>query len=214
MAEENNGGVPYLQALRRLAGSGTATAATPARSPISPATSGGGSGTVELPSGVDQRRSPRYKCEGSVELRASDSEVRTWAQFTDISMHGCYVEATTTYPVGTAVHMKLEANGFQVHTQAEVRATYPSLGMGIAFTDTPQEDGGRLRELLKTISRPSVIMGAGAAATQAAAGPRDSAPVISDPGAAIRALVEFFENRHMLMREDFLRMLRKSQGER
>jgi hypothetical protein len=36
-------------------------------------------------------------------------------------------------------------------------------------------------------------------------------PPIADPGAAVLALVEFFESRQMLMREDFLRILRKSQ---
>jgi hypothetical protein len=38
------------------------------------------------------------------------------------------------------------------------------------------------------------------------------APVIADPAAAVRALTEFFENRQMLMREDFLKILRQSQN--
>jgi len=36
-------------------------------------------------------------------------------------------------------------------------------------------------------------------------------PLISDPAAAVQALMEFFENRQLLMREDFLRVLKKSQ---
>jgi hypothetical protein len=36
--------------------------------------------------------------------------------------------------------------------------------------------------------------------------------VIADPAAAVRALTEFFENRQMLMREDFLKILRQSQN--
>ena len=36
-------------------------------------------------------------------------------------------------------------------------------------------------------------------------------PAIADPAAAMQALTEFFESRQMLMRENFLRILRKSQ---
>jgi hypothetical protein len=36
-------------------------------------------------------------------------------------------------------------------------------------------------------------------------------PLIADPAAALRALTDFFENRQVLMRDDFLRILRKSQ---
>ena len=36
-------------------------------------------------------------------------------------------------------------------------------------------------------------------------------PLVSDPAAAIQALVEFFESRQVLMREDVLRVLKKSQ---
>ena len=64
--------------------------------------------------GADKRRSPRYKCEGSAELREQGCDVRTWATFTDVSLHGCYVEAQATYPAGTMLHMKLEANGIRM----------------------------------------------------------------------------------------------------
>ena len=40
----------------------------------------------------------------------------------------------------------------------------------------------------------------------------DAAPTIGNPAAAVQALTEFFESRQMLMREDFVRILRKSQS--
>jgi len=42
-------------------------------------------------------------------------------------------------------------------------------------------------------------------------GPLKAVPPISDPSAALRALVEYFENRQMLTQEEFLRLLRTSQ---
>lgn len=173
--------------------------------------------------GAEKRRSPRYQCEGSVEMREKGCDVRTWATFTDISLHGCYVEAQATYPAGAVLDIKLETKGVRVETTGTVRVNYPYLGMGIAFTDMPDEQRSRLRLLLASISRPSVIIGPVAPSPAPAPAP-SSAPHLSEeplktvpvivchPAAAIQALVEFLETRPMMMRDDFLRILRSSQS--
>lgn len=215
MAQELNEGVAYLRALKQSASPIPAT--TPAPATDTQATGPIGSGSPVTDSGerfkgAEKRRSPRYKCEGSAEMREVNCDVRTWATFSDISLHGCYVEAQATYPVGAILHMKLEANGFRVETMGNVRMSYPYLGMGIAFEEMSEEDRTRLKELLASISRPSIIMGPGIASAIPSCAPMDAVPLISDPGAAIRALIAFFETRHMLMREDFLMILSKSQS--
>ena len=215
MPDETTDGVSYLMALKKSADpapAGENSTASDTNSPRQLVWGGivGTAATVESP-GAEKRRSPRYKCDGSVELREEGCDVRTWAAFTDISLHGCYVEAQATYPAGTNLQLKLEANGFKVESKGTVRVNYPYLGMGIAFVDMSEENRGRLRELLCSISRPSVIMGPGIASTIPANEPLQ-APQITQPEAAIQALIEFFENRQMLMREDFLRILRSSQS--
>ena len=99
----------------------------------------------------------------------------------------------------------------RLETKGSVRVNYPYLGMGLAFADITAENHARLRELLDTITRPTVLMGPGMASSLPAGSPLDSVPLITDPKAALQALTEFFESRQMLMREDFLRILRKSQ---
>ena len=145
-------------------------------------------------------------------MREEGCDVRTWATFSDISLHGCYVEAQATYPVGTLLHMKLDAGGVRVETKGNVRVSYPYLGMGIAFAEISEENRARLRELLARVSRPSMIMGPGIASTLPSSTPLAAAPTIGDPAAAVQALTEFFESRQMLMRDDFVRILRKSQS--
>jgi hypothetical protein len=218
MAEEIDSSVAYLRALKQSVApsSGNAAAATaPAREKIvnNPAGSNAGSGdSGDRFKGADKRRSPRFKCEGSAELRKEDCDVRTWATFTDISMNGCYVEAQATYPLGTVLHMKLEANGVKVETQGSVRVSYPYLGMGIAFVSPSEDNKVWLRALLATISHSTVIVGPGLASSLPAKGPIAAEALITDPGAALTALNEFFESRQMLMREEFLRIVRQSQG--
>jgi hypothetical protein len=218
MAEEIDSSVAYLKALKQsVAASPGSAAAAPApareRVPHVPASSNAitadsGDGFK----GADKRRSPRFKCEGSAELRKEDCDVRTWATFTDISMNGCYVEAQANYPVGTVLHMKLEANGVRVETQGSVRVSYPYLGMGIAFVSLTEDNKARLRALLAAIPRSTVVVGPGLASSLPASAPLPTASLVTDPGAALSALNEFFESRQMLMREDFLRIVRLSQG--
>jgi hypothetical protein len=211
---EADEGLAYLQALKQSAP--TPAASAPAREPNSKeapwraqAQNSAGPQTFVL----EKRRSPRYKCEGSVEICQEGFELHTWATCTDVSMHGCYVEATATYPVGTNVHVKLQANEFQVESTGCVRVAYPCLGMGIAFGEMSEENRTRLRALLRTISRPSVILGPGSSPSAPWGGALMSIQLPADATAALRALAEFFESRQLLMRDEFLRILRKSQGD-
>ena len=207
MAQESDQGVAYLLALKQ-----SSQAAQADSEGVAPGSEQQSGSRTEYYEGANKRRTARYKCEGSVEIREEGCDVRTWATFTDISLYGCYVEAQATYPVGTILNMKLDANGMRVETRGNVRVNYPYLGMGIAFVAMTDDNETRLREMLASISRGSVVMEPGMPSTLPAQTPLISVPTITDPGAAIQQLVEFFDHRQMLMREDFLRILRKSQA--
>lgn len=164
----------------------------------------------------EKRRSLRYKCQGSAHLREIPGGSGTWATFTDISQHGCYLEVAATYRVGAVLALALQANGCRVETRGEVRVAYPNLGMGIFFTSMSDVDRESLRELVESVSRSSAILGAGGVAVPFASRSSSTAqalqaPAISDAKAAVRAMVRFFEERQILGREDFFRILRKSQ---
>ena len=96
----------------------------------------------------ERRATRRYECTGSVELRTEDSGVRLWGTLNDISLNGCYVEMTTTFPVNTKMYIALEAGGIRVVGEAMVRASYPSLGMGMCFTVLAPTQQLRLKEIL------------------------------------------------------------------
>jgi hypothetical protein len=210
MADEPDAGAAYLAALKQSTGpqAGAAAAASAPQVPRSAATRAGG---AISPGNADKRKSPRYRCQGSAHVREIETGVAIWTTFTDISLHGCYVEATTTYRIGVMLGLKLEANGFRVEATGEVRVAYPSLGMGISFTKMSDEDRERLRELVRSISRPSVILGGRVAMRAPPRVPADTLPSVSNPTATLQAMSTFFEDRHMMGREEFLRILRKSQ---
>jgi len=126
-------------------------------------------------------------------------------------MHGCYVEAAAGYPAGSTLTLSIEVNGFRVEAIGEVRVTYPGLGMGISFTQVSDEDRARLRELVRSISQPSVIMGLRPAERASSASSSIPSPAVASPGAALRAIQKLFEDRHVMGREEFIRIPRKSQ---
>jgi PilZ domain len=209
MTQDNDEGISYLLALKGTASEAPAPAreATPetaARSVFSAQSSF---------EGTEKRRTPRYKCEGSAEICEIGCDVHTWASFTDVSLHGCYVEAQATYPVGTTLALKLQTNDRKFEVTGLVRVNYPYLGMGIAFMEMTDGDRSVLKDLLASMSRPMTIMGPGIASSLPASGTLESVPLISDPKVALQALLDFFEDRQMLMREDFLRILRQSQSQ-
>ena len=212
MAEKNEG-MAYLMTLKQSANAEATTATAPARDPSASTFADTANGNIqEQFNGAEKRRSPRFRCEGSARVVEPGCEVATFVTFTDISMHGCYVEAQATYPVGTELDMVLETKDMRIEAKGTVKVNYPYLGMGIAFVNMSEENKARLKELMGSFSRPTIIMGPGVASALPARDLLKDVPSIADAAAAIRALVSFFEDRQMLMRDDFLRIVRQSQN--
>jgi hypothetical protein len=214
MADEEDAGAAYLAALRQSRGPQGAGAAA-ARAPEVPGAAGSAARAGDRPrvnvAGSEKRKSPRYICDGSVRLQESGSQASTWARFTDISVHGCYIESAVPYPQRALLELKLEANGFHVEAVGDVRVTYPGLGMGISFVKMSEVDRGKLRALIASISPSSVILGPRFSTQDSAGQPSESAPPVTNPNAALQAMLKFFENRHVMGRDEFLRILRTNQ---
>lgn len=152
--------------------------------------------------GKDRRRSPRFKCAGSAEFTAQDSNVRMWGTLTDISLRGCYVEMSTTFPVDTKVELVLEALGIRFRSQGTVRISYPFLGMGILFKEIAPDQRALLEQLLAALSKI-------ANPAQPETTPHHSTEdlfVGADPIAFLNELKRFFDGKPLLSREEFYRI--------
>ncbi len=205
--EETSEGAAYLSALKRSGSPQAAgTAAAPARE-AAPPTPTEAVGPTNKPTIAEKRKSARYKCKGSARLQGN-SGVSSWATFADISLDGCYIETPSPFPRGTALTLRLEVHGFRVEATGEVRVAYPSLGMGIRFIKMSDENREHLRELMGSISRSSGILGG--ARTPSLPMP-NALRAVTNPHAVLQSLLTFFEDRHSMGREEFLRILRKNQ---
>jgi len=147
----------------------------------------------------ERRRSPRFQCSGSVELHSPGSDVRIWGTLTDISLHGCYVEMPTTFPLDTEASLNIESLGIRVSTRAKVRATYPFLGMGMCFTDTEPGQQRQLEQLLRALIAQHKVIGSSPAHSTAA----PDIVATADPQLLVEKLSEYFNSNGLLSREEF-----------
>jgi hypothetical protein len=102
--------------------------------------------------GPDRRRAKRYACRGSVKLVIRGVGHPVWATVTDLSAVGCYVETAAPAPVTTQIEMVINVEGCIVAAQAEVRGSYPGVGMGVTFTEIKEQDRQELAKLVAKLA--------------------------------------------------------------
>ncbi len=153
--------------LRRLQGKHTENTPSRATHVAARAKTTAGTPGAKAIAGVDRvfterRKSQRYVCSGKMEMIAEGTSYCMWGTLTDVSLHGCYVEINNTFPVGTKLHLRLDAHGIQVKIRGVVRATYPLLGMGISFEAPEPKQLVQLQQLLKVLTGRKSAFGASA----------------------------------------------------
>jgi len=161
--------------------------------------------TQSTPGIKERRQSQRFPCSGSVEFKTEGSDVHMWGTVTDISLQGCYVEMSTTFPINTKASLVIESNGIRFHTQATVRASYPFLGMGMCFSGIEAGQRKRLEEILAALAGQKTIPNGVRSEESNIAETVASA----DPGAFMEEVAEFFKKNAALSRDQFYEIAKR-----
>src|ERR1700690_640999 len=104
------------------------------------------------PDNPDRRQYPRLKVGVPIELRPEGSEFPIRGATSDLSLGGCYVEMTFTFPVGTLLEISLALEE-PVLALATVVTCDTQVGNGIKFTKMLPEDQERLRVYLEAAEK-------------------------------------------------------------
>jgi PilZ domain len=89
----------------------------------------------------DQRRYPRYRCEGTAQMTRPGDKFAMRAPLTDVSAGGFYVETMTPLPEGTELEISLEIGRVELYGHGVVQTCHQAIGNGVAFTKmTPQNE--------------------------------------------------------------------------
>src|SRR5215468_1356666 len=101
---------------------------------------------------VNKRRSTRYRCSGGVELRRAENAPPIWANLSDVSLEGCYVEAVSTLPSGAEVVFLMPVQGSLVRGRARIKTSHHAVGMGLEFLHLSPEDQHGLDFVVGTLA--------------------------------------------------------------
>lgn len=104
----------------------------------------------EIP--ASRRKFTRYHCNGGVELRRNEGASPVFANLSDISLEGCYVEAVSTLPAGSEVVFLMRVRDAQIRGRALVKASNHAVGMGLEFLHLAAEDQQRLEFVVGTLA--------------------------------------------------------------
>jgi CheY-like chemotaxis protein len=84
----------------------------------------------------------------SATVGGSPDESVPHCKLTDLSLGGCYVETEAPFPERALVDFCLRTKELEVHTEAMVRVTHPSHGMGVEFPSRTPEQRAQVGELI------------------------------------------------------------------
>ena len=129
-----------------------------------------------------------------------------WGTVTDVSLHGCYVEMNTTFPVGTKVDLVLKSFGIRIETPGTVRASYPFLGMGICFAEIEPVQQTQLKQLLAALPGRSAVSNGISAEENSVKDILASA----DPKSCLDGIAEFFQKNQLLSRNEFHQITKRA----
>jgi hypothetical protein len=104
----------------------------------------------EMP--ASRRKFTRYHCTGGVELRRHEGASPVFANLSDISLEGCYVEAVSTLAAGSEVLFLMRVRDAQIRGRALVKNSNHAVGMGLEFVHLAAEDQQRLEFLVGTLA--------------------------------------------------------------
>lgn len=123
---------------------------------------------------------------------------------TDLSLGGCYMETPSPYPEKTPVLVEFRAGKAQLQTPGVVRVMHPAHGMGIEFTNSPEQR----REIEDFIQSLAQSEGAPELLVSPCSHPHEPKSVSFFPHCE-DPLLDLLRNHQSLTQETFLQMLQK-----
>lgn len=99
----------------------------------------------------ERRRAPRLPCSGTGQIRQPGVAFPVWAEVTDLSSGGCYVQMVFTISRGSEVDLQLTINERTFAAKGKVVTSHPGVGMGIQFVEITPENQKSLSEILQKL---------------------------------------------------------------
>jgi len=152
----------------------------------------------------ERRKIPRYAVNADSEVEEPRVQARINGRMTDLGLGGCYVDAIMTFPVNTAVHLRMTREDLNFEADARVVFSKPGLGMGLAFTDLTPAHRRYLTEWVDELSGTERIV---EKTTKSTPLDDEEAGARSDQ-TALQQLIKVLLQRDVITQSEFEKILR------
>jgi hypothetical protein len=103
-------------------------------------------------SNSERRAGARFPFTAAASVYELRSQTRVAGRCSDLSTGGCYVDTLSTFPVSSAVRIRIERDLREFEAEATVTYAHVSMGMGLAFTEIKDESRSVLRAWIADLS--------------------------------------------------------------
>ena len=101
----------------------------------------------------DRRAHPRMKCRVTIEVHTEAAGVPMFANLTDISMGGCYIETSTILSPGSKIKLNFSMDDQSLSAEGFVNRMDPGSGAAIQFREMNREARDRMFKILEFVQK-------------------------------------------------------------
>src|ERR1700681_4369142 len=105
----------------------------------------------------DRRSHPRLKCRVTIEMHTDTGGTPLFANLTDISMGGCYIETSTILPAGSKIKLGFSMDDATLSTEGVVARLDPGSGLAIQFREMNREGRDRMLKILEFVQKTTTF---------------------------------------------------------
>ncbi len=109
------------------------------------------------PSRKNRRQHARLKCRVTIEVHPDAASGPLFANLTDISLGGCYVETSAIVPPGTELKLIFSVDDGQLHAAGTVARIDPGMGLAVQFKELNREDKDKMHRILEFVQNSTVL---------------------------------------------------------
>jgi diguanylate cyclase (GGDEF)-like protein len=105
----------------------------------------------------DRRTHPRMKCRVTIEMKTDAGPAPVFANLTDISLGGCYVETSTILSPGSKIKLNFSMDDPNLNTEGTVARLDPGSGFAVQFREMNREARERMFKIIEHVQKSNTF---------------------------------------------------------
>ena len=105
----------------------------------------------------DRRTHPRMKCRVTIEMQTEAGGVPVFANLTDISMGGCFVETSTILSPGSQIKLGFSMDDPTLSVEGVILRLDPGTGVAVQFKEMNRETRDRMFKILEFVQKTTTF---------------------------------------------------------